>query len=229
MIQSKIESSHSYKGYFLTLEGGDGAGKSTLIKGLSALLQELSIPLLATAEPGGCDLGNAIRKLALSSSTNLDMRAELGLFLAARAQHVSEVLLPALHAGQFVICDRFHDSTIAYQGYGRQLGAAYVTSLSHFFAQQLIPERTFYCAIAPAEALLRLKKAEGRVLDRLESEAQEYHERVYAGFCTLAAENAQRIFKLDAKLPPEKLLEQAIQFLQPCIATWKARQCSTHP
>lgn len=226
MIQNKLESPASYKGYFLTLEGGDGAGKSTLIRGLTLVLQKLSIPFLTTAEPGGCELGNTLRKLALSSATNLDARAELGLFLAARAQHVSEVLLPALHAGKFVICDRFHDSTIAYQGYGRELGSAHVSSLSHFFAQQLAAERTFYCAIAPKDAFSRLK-TEGRVLDRLESEAQDYHERVYAGFCALAAENPTRIYTLDATLSAEKLLEQAITLLQPCITTWKARQCST--
>lgn len=216
-----------YKGYFLTIEGGDGAGKSTLIKGLRAILDEQSIPLLTTHEPGGCELGDAIRTLALSSRASLDARAELALFLAARAQHVAECLLPALQAGQFVICDRFHDSTIAYQGYGRELGAEYVAHLSHFFAQALVPESTFYCDIEPTAALSRLGKAKDRVLDRLESEPTTYHERVYIGFCTLAQADKERVHRLDATLAPEKLLEQAHLLLQPCMDTWKARQCLT--
>lgn len=221
-----------YRGYFLTLEGGDGAGKSTLLKGLRAHLEQLSIPLLTTAEPGGCSLGEAVRHLALSFSslsTPLDVRAELALFLAARAQHVTECLLPALHAGQFVICDRFHDSTVAYQGYGRELGAEYVASLSHFFARQLIPECTLYCAIKPAAALSRLERAENRVLDRLERESTAYHQRVHAGFDALAAQHTDRIHRLDAMQPPDKLLEQAIHLLQPCIDTWKKRQCPICP
>lgn len=208
--------SKSYQGYFLTLEGGDGAGKSTLIRGLSAFLQKASIPVLTTAEPGGCALGNAIRNLVLTQSGPLDVRAELALFLAARAQHVTEVILPALHTGTFVICDRFHDSTIAYQGYGRQLGAEHVAALSYFFAGQLEPDCTLYCDIAPEAALSRLRRAK----DRLETESIEYHERVYAGFCAIAAQHPERIYKLDATQSPDELLEQAKAVLEPCIARW---------
>lgn len=208
--------SKSYQGYFLTLEGGDGAGKSTLIRGLTAFLKEASIPVLTTAEPGGCDLGNAIRSLVLTQTGPLDVRAELALFLAARAQHVTEVIVPALQAGTFVICDRFHDSTIAYQGYGRQLGAERVAELSSFFAGHLEPDCTLYCDIAPQDALSRLK----RTKDRLETESIEYHERVHQGFCALAEQHPERIHKLDAKQSPDKLLEQAKEVLKPCIARW---------
>lgn len=182
---------------FVTVEGGDGAGKSTLIEHLVPHFD------LITREPGGCELAETIRKWLLHSPTCPE--AETLLFLAARAQHINEVIEPALKAGKSVLCDRFNDSTIAYQGYGRQLGRERVETLCNL-ACPLKPDLSIYIDLDPKIALARLKG-----LDRIEQEELAFHERVREGFLAL-----DHLHVIDGSLSPEEVARQAEALLCSC-------------
>jgi dTMP kinase len=207
---------------FLTVEGVEGAGKSTFIGLLEAELVKRGIPFLRTREPGGCALGRQIRPLLLDAAQKVDARAELFLFLADRAQHVADTIRPALESGQWVICDRYADSTIAYQGYGRGMDVELLQSLNDCATGGLWPDITFLLDL-PAEvglgrALARngregLTQSEGR----FEAEALAFHQRIREGFLARAARWPERFRVLDASLPPEGIVEQAMEHLQPCL------------
>lgn len=202
-----------WPGFFLSFEGGDGAGKTTLIQGLAQALQARGVACLLTREPGGTALGEAIRHLLLHASTPIVPDAELALFLAARAQHIQEHILPALNQGKVVLCDRFNDSTIAYQGFGRQVGWQRVQQLCQLFCKDVVPQLTFYLDISPAIGLERAKRHHQGVLDRMEAAGKEYHDRVRQGFLHIAALEPQRMHILDASLPPHTVLRHAEQIL----------------
>jgi dTMP kinase len=194
-----------HSGFFITLEGGEGAGKSTLIQGLYDSLTARGYQVVFTREPGGCALAEAVRRLLLKRDTGVSIgeRAELLLFLAARAQHVEELIRPALRQGRVVICDRFHDSTIAYQGVARGLGAEAVRSMSTEASGGLVPDLTLLLDIAPDEGLQRARgvhKAEAATdgVDRMESEAIEFHHRVRQAYLSIAAQEPHRVVVLDA-------------------------------
>ena len=200
---------------FLTVEGIEGAGKSTLIGLLSAELEKRGIPFLRTREPGGCALGAQIRPLLLNTTQKLDGRAELFLFLADRAQHVADTIRPALEAGSWVICDRYADSTIAYQGCGRGMDEDALQQMNDWATGGLWPDLTFLLDL-PAEAgLARALARNGREgltqsEGRFEAEALAFHRRIREGFLARAARWPERFCVLDAELPPERLLEQAL-------------------
>jgi len=209
------------QGCFITLEGGEGAGKSTLMKSLAAYLSG-HYSVLTTREPGGTPLGEQIRQLLLNTSHPLAPKTELLLFLAARAQHIQEVIAPALAEGKAVICDRFNDSTIAYQGYARNLGVENVQKLCEFVCENVTPSLTFLLDVDPAKGLNRTRQAHKESasqgnLDRIEAEALSFHERVQEGLHRLAHSNPQRIFVLDANRSPEQVFEQAKSHLQKCL------------
>ena len=207
---------------FLTVEGVEGAGKSTFIGLLENELTKRGISFLRTREPGGCALGRQIRPLLLDAAQKVDARAELFLFLADRAQHVADTIRPALESGQWVICDRYADSTIAYQGYGRGMDVELLQSLNDCATGGLWPDITFLLDL-PAEvglgrALARngregLTQSEGR----FEAEALAFHQRIREGFLVRAARWPERFRVLDASLPPEGIVEQAMEHLQPCL------------
>lgn len=199
---------------FVTFEGMEGSGKSTLSRLLLERLNNANIPSLHTREPGGCLLGNQIRPLLLSTSQVLYSKAELFLFLSDRAQHVHEVIRPALDNGLIVLCDRYADSTIAYQGYGRGMDIDTLQRLNDFSTNGLWPDLTFLLDIEPEKGLARargrnstqgLDEAEGR----FEAEALEFHTKIRNGFLARAAEYPHRFRILDAELSPEKLIELA--------------------
>lgn len=207
MMQSRNK---PYPGLFLTIEGGEGVGKSTFAGSLEAYLREKGHQVVRTREPGGTKLSEALRQLLLESETEVGSHAELLLFLAARSQHLEELILPALHAGKFVICERFHDSTIAYQGCARHLGMTYVEELCKLSTEGIVPDYTFFLDLDPEEGIKRIKTKRGQPLDRMEQQEIQFHREVRQGFLHLADKYPERIHILDAALPPEKVFAEAI-------------------
>ena len=203
---------------FITVEGIEGSGKSTLIASLAERLEATGRSCLVTREPGGCRLGEDLRRILLESARRLDDRAELFLFLADRAQHVSEVVRPALSRGEWVICDRYADSTVAYQGYGRGMNAAMLRNASDAAAGGLTPDLTFLLDLPAEEGLRRARMrnlTEGTEASegRFEAEELAFHERVRTGFLKLARMEPARFAVLDARRPPQELLANALERL----------------
>lgn len=191
------------KGYFISVEGGDGSGKSTQMQRIEAYLTEMGQEVLLTREPGGTPMAEKIREMILDpANRDLTGRAEMLLYAAARAQHVEEKILPALRAGKTVLSDRFTDSSIAYQGFGRGLGDM-VAEGNRIATDGLEPDLTIFLNITPAAGMARKNRQDGHVLDRLEQEQAAFHEAVYAGYLALAKENSGRIANIDADRPAE--------------------------
>ena len=171
------------KGLFITIEGPDGAGKTTQIQGLTAFLQEQEIPFLCTREPGGDEIGQKIRQLLLDpANKTISPRAEAFLYAADRAQHVENVIQPALDQGRWVLCDRFVASQIAYQGYGRGLDILeFLLPLNLLATGGLQPDLTFLILVDAAEGLARVVKNREATLERMEQEKIDFHQRVCVG------------------------------------------------
>ncbi|MES2199588.1 MAG: dTMP kinase [Chlamydiota bacterium] len=200
------------EGLLITFEGGDGAGKSTLMQNLYENLVEKGESVIKTRAPGGTDLGDKIRSLLLHEQGTIDKKSELFLFLADRAQHVHEVIVPALLQGKIVLCDRFNDSTVAYQGAARGLDPMQVSALCDFATNGLKPNLTFYLDIDPLVGLQRSVKKSG-TMDRMESESLSFHERLRTAFHSIALGDPSRIHMLDGSLPLNTLLQQATRIL----------------
>lgn len=201
-------------GLFVTLEGPDGSGKSTQAGLLAKALSERGYPVLLTRQPGGSALAAPIRALLLDKALQgLDPAAELLLFCADRRQHVTDTLLPALAQGQVVICDRYTDSTRAYQGAGRALKAADVAWLNRFASQGLAPKLTLLYDIPVAEGLKRARRHKGG-LDRMELSTRDYFERVRRGFLAIAKAEPRRIKRLAvAGRSPEAIATEGLDHL----------------
>ncbi len=197
------------QGLLVTFEGGDGAGKSTLMKGLYKLLEERGESVIQTRAPGGTLVGERIRSLLLEHKAPLSDRCELFLFLADRAEHMKEVIVPALREGKIVLCDRFNDSTLAYQGVARGLDAKTVSSLCLFATDGKTPDLTFYLDIAPKLGIARTLHKTGEK-DRIESESLDFHEKIRQAFLHIAQQDPKRVRVLDATQSPETLLKQAL-------------------
>lgn len=200
---------------FVTVEGVEGAGKSTLMSLLVQELEARGVAFLRTREPGGCGLGASLRPLLLDVSSSLDSRAELFLFLADRAQHVAETIRPALQRGDWVLCDRYADSTIAYQGYGRGMDVDRLQALNDYATGGLWPDRTLLLDLPVETGLARAMARNGREgltqsEGRFEAEELAFHQRIRDGFLARAARWPERFCVLDATLPPEDLLRQAV-------------------
>ena len=188
---------------FVSFEGLDGSGKTTQAELLRARLEADGEEVLATREPGGTELGEAIRDLVLHGG-HVSPWAEALLYAAARAQHVEEVIAPALERGVSVLCDRYVDSSVAYQGIARGLGLKRVLELNLAAVGGLMPERTFLLLIDPEEVPHRLAGDH----DRLEREGATFHSCVDAGYRELASRYPERIVSLDGSLPPEEIAEE---------------------
>lgn len=194
---------------FVTIEGGEGAGKSTLLTGLERALRVRHLSVVATREPGGTPLGELLRTQLLQGERPLSPQAELLLILAARAQHIAEVIKPALARGALLLCDRFSDSTIAYQGWGRALDVESIEPLCLYAAEGLQPDLTLLLDIDP---MLGLARAGGG--DRFESEEIAFHTRVRQGLLAQAKKHSERIITLDATTPPQQLLTEALEWIE---------------
>jgi dTMP kinase len=190
------------RGAFITLEGSDGVGKSTQLKLLEKFLIERGHKVVVTREPGGTVISEKIRQLLLDK-THAEMTGvtETLLYAASRAQHVAELIMPALERGDIVICDRFVDSSIAYQGYGRKLGAQ-VEIINEFAVPGCMPDITFLLKLEPEIANSRITE-KGK--DRLESEKAEFYREVAKGYAKLEEKYPHRIVPIDARQSPEKI------------------------
>lgn len=202
------------RGRFITFEGGEGCGKSTQVKRLAAALEAKGVKVLLTREPGGTRLAEMIRTLLKDETEDPPVdRAELLLFLAARAQLVRNVIRPALDAGTWVLSDRFSDSTIAYQGYGRGLSVDFVKAANEFACEGLTPDLTFLLDVEPSVAAQRMRGREAATntsADRIERAGDEFHARLRRGFLELAAANPSRIVTIDASGTPDEVARKIL-------------------
>ena len=204
---------------FITFEGGEGAGKTTLLSRIQTELKKQGHKVLTTREPGGTELGEKIRQWLLDPAEKavISARTELCLFLAARAQHLQEKIEPALKQGKIVLCDRFNDSTIAYQGAGRGLGMQEVGDMCRFVCGSLQPSLTFYLDVEPSVGLERArgtsKEAAAGQLDKIESEALAFHQMIRQAFLQLAKEEPHRIQVIDAHQTPHQVFQQVIRII----------------
>lgn len=191
-------------GCFITLEGVEGCGKSTQLARLSTYLRARGQAVLVTREPGGTPTAEAVREVLLNPAHDaMSAQAELLLYAAARADHVQQVVLPALNAGKVVLCDRYVDSTVAYQGYARGLGTEPIENIHALSAGGLMPHRTYLFDL-PEEEGLRRARERGR-FDRLEQESIDFHKRVRQGFLTLARHAPARITIYDGRMAIDEL------------------------
>lgn len=200
------------EGVFLTFEGPDGGGKTTQITRLAERLTAQGYAVTQTREPGGDQVGEKVRDLLLHGDVSPE--AELLLFAAARAQNVEAVVRPALQAGYVVLCDRFTDSTIAYQGYGRGLPLDLIARLNVFATRGLVPHKTFLLDLPPATGLSRQRASEQ---DRLDRETLDFHERVRDGFLNTAKADPDRIVVLDASQSAQEIAERLWAILEPLL------------
>jgi dTMP kinase len=196
-------------GKLITIEGLDGAGKSTLADALSAALLARGVPVELLREPGGTQLSEGVREIVKNPSVRIGARAEALLYAAARAQLVEELLTPLLAVGTWVLLDRYVHSSLAYQGAGRDLGIAEVGAVNAFATGGLTPDRTLLLRVTHAEALARLR-TRGTPPDRLEGEGERFFAAVSAAYEQLALAEAERIRTIDAEQPPEGVLELAL-------------------
>jgi dTMP kinase len=202
------------RGYFLTVEGLDGSGKTTQINRLYESLTKLGYDVVRTREPGGCKISEDIRHLVLTTD-NMEMSAacEALLYAAARAQHVHQVIRPAVEAGKLVLCDRFVDSSIAYQGGGRELGIDAVGQINAFAIREMIPNATVYLRMESTEAMNRRRGASE--LDRLEIQPDAFYERARKAYDRLMADYPERIIAVEGAKPVGELAEDILQAVMP--------------
>ena len=204
------------KGYLITFEGPDGAGKTTVINELiKQLPKEIQKKTIITREPGGSKISENIRTIILDpANKEMDDRTEALLYAAQRSQHVSEVIRPALAAGKIVLSDRFIDSSLAYQGVGRNLGIEAVKQINDFGTGGLEPDLTIFLDLDPATVLARIEKERAGQEDRLEQEKLAFHKKVYAGYTDLLKRYPDRIKKVDANLPIEEVAANSVKIIR---------------
>jgi dTMP kinase len=213
------------RGKFVTFEGLDGCGKSTQLQKLAAVLRAENVSVTSTREPGGTPVGEKIRNVLLDTATcGLAPRAELALMFAARAQHIKEIIQPALEAGHWVLCDRFTDSSEAYQGGGRQLGSALILELHRVLCNDLQPELTILMDSDVAASVerarrrnnLRCEKGGAGEPDenRFEHESRAFFVRVHATYLAIAAREHGRVMLVDARGTPQQTHERIVEIVR---------------
>ncbi len=201
------------KGLFLSIEGCDGSGKTTACKAVIERLTSEGYDVVYTREPGGSDIAEQIRNVILDvKNTAMDQRCEALLYAASRRQHLMEVILPALQLGKIVICDRFIDSSLAYQGYARGIGIDEVLQINQFAIEGYMPDMTVYYAIEAEEGLKRI--ASRKNLDRLDVESINFHKKVQEGYEILCKKYSERIKIVDASLDKETVAENTYKLIK---------------
>lgn len=198
-------------GHFITLEGGEGVGKTTIIHTLKERLTDFGYDVITTREPGGVEISEKIRNIILSPShMEMDRHTEALLYAAARRQHLVEVVLPALKKDQVVLCDRFIDSSLAYQGHARGLGIEEVFAINKFAIQTCMPQFTLFLDLDPIKGLERIEANKNREQNRLDLEDIGFHQLVYEAYHMLLKRYPQRIKRIDADQVVEKVEKEAI-------------------
>jgi dTMP kinase len=196
------------KGLFITFEGIDGSGKTTQIKKLDKYLNEKKIETVVTRDPGGTDISEAIRNIALNNKyTNMSNETEVLLYCSSRAQLVNEIIIPTINSSKTVLCDRFIDSTLAYQGFGRGFDLKTLEFLNNFVCKKIEPDVTFFFDIGIdifTERFFNNNK------DRIESESIEFHKKVIDGYNRLAKSNKKRIKKIDGRMDINSIFDEII-------------------
>jgi dTMP kinase len=205
------------RGFFLAFEGGEGTGKTTQLRVLSDDLAGRGFEVVVTHEPGDTPVGQRLRELLLDPATSVTAQTEALLYAADRAEHVAHVVAPALARGAIVISDRYLDSSIAYQGYGRGLDIDQVTQTSLWASGGLLPDLTLLLDLDPEVGLRRARGRNGRV-DRLEGEALDFHTRVREGFLALAGAAPQRYAVVDASLAPDQVADDVLAAVNHLLA-----------
>lgn len=201
------------RGKFITFEGCDGCGKSTQLRLLSEYLTKNGVPHIFTREPGGGKISEAIREILLSGK-NMEMtdECEALLYAASRVQHLSDRVEPALSEGKLVICDRYVDSSLAYQAYARGLGLDFVSKINAFALENYLPDVTVFIDLTPEAAFLRKHGADEN--DRLEKAGMAFHKRVYEGYKAVAAAEPDRVVCVDGNQTPDKVFADVLQILK---------------
>ncbi|MFQ5824257.1 MAG: dTMP kinase [bacterium] len=202
------------KGYIITFEGIDFAGKTVQANLLKERLMAEGLPILFLREPGGTEISEKVRKVLLDTKHNKMIAAtEVLLYAAARAQLVAEMVIPHLKSGGIVICDRFYDSTTAYQGYARQLNLEFILSLNEFVTQGIKPNLTFLIDLEPEKALER-KNLTGTIIDRLEQEDLKFHQRVREGYLNIARREPNRFIIISGDRPINLIQKEIYKLTQ---------------
>lgn len=210
------------RGLFLTLEGVDGCGKSTQLSRLTKYLEEKGLDVLLTREPGGCAISEQVREMLLSpENKEMSAETEMLLYAAARTQHITEKILPALEAGKVVLCDRYLDSSIAYQGYGRQLGEERVRQANWYAQERCMPDATFLLLLEVERSFERIQKGRDHT-DRLEQEGRNFFERVDFGFHALA-QKEERVRIIDASGNVEQVWAELREKVDEVLEQWQGR------
>lgn len=200
---------------FITFEGPDGAGKSTIIKLVHEKLLQDGFNIVLTREPGGTPIAEKIRDIILDNSNQaLDARTEALLYAASRRQHLVEKIWPALKAGKIVLCDRFLDSSLAYQGGGRNLGVENVLNINLFATENTYPDLTLFFDVSPEVGLARVSKDKKRVADRLDNENENFHDKVYKTFKEIIEQNKNRIVVIDASKSIDEVVETTYKIIK---------------
>lgn len=201
------------RGKFITFEGCDGCGKSTQLRLLSEYLEKQGIAHIFTREPGGGKISEAIRNILLDGkNSEMTDECEALLYSASRVQHLADRVEPALKEGKLVVCDRYVDSSLAYQAYARGLGVDFVTKINAFALENYLPDVTVFIDLSPADAFKRKHGADEN--DRLEQAGMSFHEKVYEGYKTLARENPNRFAVVDGEKTPEEIFADVVKVLQ---------------
>ena len=201
------------RGKFITFEGCDGCGKSTQLKMMSEYLTQEGVAHIFTREPGGGKISEAIREILLSGkNSEMTDECEALLYAASRVQHLSDRVEPALSKGELVICDRYVDSSLAYQAHARGLGVDFITKINAFALEKYLPDVTVFIDLSPEAAFKRKKGADAD--DRLEQAGMEFHNKVYAGYKKLAEENPNRFVCIDGNNTPEEIFKQIVAALK---------------
>ena len=203
------------KGYFITSEGPEGAGKTTVMNLLGKRLMDEGYDVVMTREPGGIMISEKIRDIILNNEhTMMESRTEALLYAAARRQHLVEKVLPALEAGKIVICDRFVDSSLAYQGFARGIGVEEIWVINKFAIGDTMPDKTVLFDIDPEVGLSRINAHDEREKNRLDVETLAFHQKVRAGYLALVEKYPERIEVIDASQSVEKVLESTYAIIK---------------
>lgn len=202
------------KGKFITFEGPEGAGKTTVISTIVERLEEQGQEVVLTREPGGIEISEKIRGIILDNDhTEMDAKTEALLYAAARRQHLVEKVIPALESGAFVLCDRFIDSSLAYQGYARGLGIQEVLKINQFAIGDTMPDLTVFFDISPEEGLARITDNSKREQNRLDNESLRFHQNVYVGYKKLIEQYPERIIMTDARLSKHEVTKNVYNII----------------